>query len=257
MKWINELHVGDCVELMGQMTPASVDLVVTSPPYDDLRQYRDSKPFDCAALALALWGVMKPGGVVVWVTADKTIKGSESLSSFRHALIFCEAGFRLHDTMIYHKQNPIPMNHNRYEQAFEYMFVFSKGKPKTFNPIRVPILSPRPTQQDLHHVKNYRRGNKKRGHRPDKIRSNIWSYNIGKGCSTKDVEAFDHPAIFPDQLAADHIITWTVPGDLVLDPMCGSGTTPTMAAQLGRTYLGFDLSPDYIDIARRRLARFY
>lgn len=256
MKWINELHCGDCVELMGQMAPASVDLVVTSPPYDDLRSYRaNCGAFDCAAVATALWNVMKPGGVVVWVTGDKTVKGSESLSSFRHAMTFCEIGFRLHDTMIYQKQNPIPMNHNRYEQSFEYMFVFSKGKPTTFNPIRVPVISPRLVQQDVHHVKNYKRGNKKRGHRVDKIRSNVWPYNIGKGCSTKDAEAFDHPAIFPDQLAADHIITWTVPGDLVLDPMCGSGTTPKMAAQLSRNYLGFDLSADYIDIARRRLAR--
>lgn len=256
MNWVNELHVGECVELLGRMTPDSADLVVTSPPYDDLRQYAgDCVLFDSGKVVNGLWRVMKPGGVVVWVTGDKTIKGSESLSSFRHAQTFCEVGFRLHDTMIYQKQNPIPMNHNRYEQSFEYMFVFSKGRPKTFNPIRVPITSPRPIQQDVHHVKNYQRGNTKRGHRVDKIKGNIWSYNIGKGCSTKDAEAFAHPAIFPEQLAIDHILSWSQPGDLVLDPMCGSGTVPKASAQLGRNYLGFDLSPEYIAIARQRLAR--
>lgn len=254
MRWVDAIHVGDCVDLMRQMPADHVDLVVTSPPYDDLRKYDSgATPFGVTPVAQGLWSVLKPGGVVVWVTSDKTIRGSESLSSFRHAIAFCDAGFRLHDTMIYAKSNPIPLNHRRYEQAFEYMFIFSKGTPKSFNPIRIPISSPRPVQKDVHHTKNYRRGTKLRGHRRDKLKSNIWTYAIGKNCSTKDSIAFQHPAIFPEQLASDHIASWSNSDDLVFDPMCGSGTTLKAAAILGRRYLGFDLSQKYVDIARERV----
>jgi len=256
MRWVDELFCGDCVEAMAKMPPSHVDLVVTSPPYDDLRKYgRNKDEFNVGAVAWGLWRVMKPGGVVVWVTGDKTHKGSESLTSFRHAMTFRDTGFNVHDTMIYAKSNPTPLNHNRYEQCFEYMFVFSKGKPKTFNPIRVPVVSPRPVQQDKHHTNNYRRGNRQRGHNTDKIKGNIWSYKVGKHCSTKDEEAFEHPAIFPDQLVRDHICSWSNPGDLVCDLMCGSGTTIKAAAEMGRRYLGCDVSPKYIEIAQRRLAR--
>lgn len=258
MRWIDELHCGDCVELMARMPREHVDLVVTSPPYDDLRKYSSGQDrFSVTGVAWGLWRVMKPGGVVVWITGDKTDKGTETLSSFQHALAFRDAGFNVHDTMIYAKENPIPLNHNRYEQVFEYMFIFSKGKPKTFNPLRIPIISPRSVQQDKHHTKNYQRGNRKRGHKDDKIKGNIWSYKVGLNCSTKDEEAFDHPAIFPDQLAVDHILSWSNPGDLVFDPMCGSGTTAKAAALHKRHYLGFDISPTYLEIARKRVARIF
>jgi len=251
MKWVNELYEGDCVELMIRMPKDHVDLAITSPPYDDLRSYHNN--LHVPTVAFCLHRVLKPGGIVVWVTGDKTHKGSETLSSFKHAIAFKEAGFNVHDTMIYAKENPIPMNHNRYEQVFEYMFVFAKGKPKTFNPIRTPITSPRPEQQDVHHTKNYQRGNKKRGHNTTKIKGNIWSYKVGLHCSTKDVEAFQHPAIFPDQLAEDHILSWTEPGDLVLDPMCGSGTSCKMAVKHGRKYLGFDIESRFVELARQRI----
>jgi site-specific DNA-methyltransferase (adenine-specific) len=256
MRWVDELICGDCVELMIQMPVESVDLVVTSPPYDDLRKYQAGQDrFNVAAVAYGLWRVLKPGGVVVWVVADKTTKGSESLTSFRQALTFKDIGFNVHDTMIYAKDNPIPLNHDRYEQTFEYMFVFSKGKPKTFTPIRIPLITNYSVRPDAHHRKNYNRGNSLRGHNTDKIKGNIWSYTIGMHSSTSDKEAFDHPAIFPEQLAKDHIMSWSNAGDLVLDPMCGSGTTIKAAAELGRHCLGFDVSADYIAIAQKRLDR--
>lgn len=256
MEWENKLICGECIELMAQMPAEFVDLVVTSPPYDDLRQYHAQQPtFDVAAVASALLRILTPGGIVVWVVSDKTAKGSETLTSFRHALQFHDCGFNVHDTMIYAKDNPIPLNHRRYEQAFEYMFIFSKGSPKTFNPIYVPVTTIRKISPDNHHCNNYVRGNSTRGHKSEKIKGNIWSYKIGMNCSATDKEAFGHPAIFPEQLARDHISSWSNPGDLVFDPMCGSGTTPKAAAELGRRFLGCDLSPQYIAIAEKRLSR--
>ncbi len=253
---LNEIYCGDCIELMGELDRECVSLTVTSPPYNDLRTYdaQDHYP-DIEKAARALLRVTRPGGVVVWVIGDRVIKGSETLTSFKHALTFREVGFKLHDTMIYAKNNPTPLSHNRYEQYFEYMFVFVKGSaPRTFNPIHIPIKSPRKVQKDVHHDRNYKRGNSKRGHNDTKIKGNIWYYDVGKWLSTKDEIAFEHPAIFPEELARDHIISWSEPGDLVLDPYVGSGTTCKMAVQEGRNYLGFDLSPKYVEIAEKRLS---
>ena len=133
---VNKIYNENCLDTMARMPNGFVDLTVTSPPYDNLRTY-NGYSFDFEAVAKELYRVTKQGGVVVWVVGDATIKGSESGTSFRQALFFKEIGFNLHDTMIYAKNNPIPLNHNRYEQQFEYMFVFSKGKPNTFNAIKV------------------------------------------------------------------------------------------------------------------------
>jgi DNA modification methylase len=231
-----------------------VDLTVTSPPYDDLRNYDGDYSFDFENTAKELYRITKPGGVVVWVVADATHKGSETLTSLKQAVYFKEvAGFKVHDTMIYHKANPIPLNHNRYEQTWEYMFIFSKGRPKTFNAIRVPITSPRKVSEDKHHERHYTRGNSTRGHNVDKIKGNIWTYKIGGGLTTTDKIAFKHPALFPDKLAEDHILTWSNPGDLVLDPFCGSGTTLKVAKSTGRFYLGVEYVKEYIEIAEQRL----
>jgi DNA modification methylase len=249
----NQLICGTCPKSLTLLPADLVDLTVTSPPYDDLRQYDGSTPFDFECTAQELYRITKPGGVLVWVVSDQTIKGSETLTSFRQAIYFKECGFSVHDTMIYAKENPTPLTHNRYEQQFEYMFVFSKGKPKTWNPLMTPVISPRKVQTDVHHEKNYRRGCSKRGHKKEKIRFNIWYYRVGRGHSSKDSEAYDHPAIFPEGLAEDHILSWTNPGELVFDPFCGSGTTCKMAAAYGRDYLGIDCSQKYLEIAVKRV----
>ena len=246
-----KLMTGDCVERMRELSDASAQLVVTSPPYDELRDYNGySFPFE--DIAQELYRVTAIGGVVVWVVGDR-IRGGRSLTSFRQALYFQEICFSAHDVMIYQKKNTPFMRSNAYTNAYEFMFVLSKGKPATFNPLKVPTA--RHGMELLTHNKLPDGINKKkRGElKKEKTRTNIWSYAVGLGGTTRDKIAFQHPAVFPEKLAEDHILSWSKPGDLVLDPMCGSGTTGKMALLNDRQFIGIDISREYIDIARQRL----
>lgn len=252
-----ELMQGDCLELMKGIPDGSVDLTVTSPPYDNLRTYNgnsDQWNFEkFKAVAKELYRVTADGGVVVWIVADATIKGSETGNSFRQALHFKDCGFRLHDTMIFAKKNPIPQTHNRYEQAFEYMFVCSKGKPKTFNPIMEPTTCAGPKKNRGNHTKfdtdqSMRSRDQKTTVKPYKRKTNIFYYVIGSGNT-------GHPAVFPEQLAADHIISWSNPGDTVLDPLMGSGTTGVACVNTGRRFIGMELDQGYFDIAKTRIMK--
>lgn len=249
---IDTIYNEDCIETMKRMPDNFIDLTVTSPPYDNLRTY-NGYCFDFENVAKQLYRVTKEGGVVVWNVNDATIDGSETGTSFRQALYFMECGFKLHDTMIYAKNNPIPLNHNRYEQCFEYMFVLSKGKPKTFSPL---------TEKTIGSGKKYRCGvdsfidnNQAHRHRdtPEtraikdtRFRDNIWYYTAGGGDT-------GHPAPFPEKLAADHIRSWSNEGDLVYDCFMGSGTTAKMAMTLNRHYIGSEISEEYCKIIDKRL----
>jgi len=250
----NKIYQGDCLELMKQIEDKSIDLVVTSPPYGLLRDY-EGYTFDFEGIAKELFRIIKEGGIIVWVVGDGVVNGSETGDSFRQALYFKEIGFNLHDTMIYAKKNTPPQpNTKRYEQRFEYMFVFSKGTPKTFNP-----SMKFKEYDDKRKIKAVNRGKdgkivmKKVNHRDYVKVGNIWFYATGFGNTTKEDYAFEHPAMFPEQLAKDNIMSWSNEGDLVLDPMCGSGTTCKMAMQSLRNFLGFEISEKYCKIANKRL----
>jgi len=253
---INQIICGNCAEIMKSWPDECIDLTVTSPPYDNLRDYK-GYTFDFETIAKELYRITKPGGVVVWIVGDATINGSETGTSFRQALYFKDVcGFKLHDTMIYKKKASKFPDTNRYYQVFEYMFVFSKGRPKTVNLIRDRrnlgfgnAIGGSDRQKDGT-LKERRKGKiiPKLG-----VRFNIWEYSTGWGNSARDEIAFQHPAIFPEQLAADHIISWSNPGDIVLDPMCGSGTTCKMALKLGRRFIGIDIAEEYCEIARKRV----
>lgn len=251
----NEIIQADCLHVMRSFEDACIDLVVTSPPYDNLRNY-SGYSFDFEKIAKELFRVIRHGGVVVWVVADATIEGSETGTSFRQALYFKEIGFNLHDTMIFRKKNPIPQIYRRRcNNEFEYMFVFSKGAVKTHAPIMVNCLHAGLKLNGTTY-KNYSKNTQRRSKlakpvRDQKIKGNIWEYVVGK--SMEDQEAKEHPAPFPCQLAEDHILSWSNKGDLVLDPMCGSGTTCRVAKKLGRNYIGIDVSEKYCQIARQRL----
>lgn len=248
-----KLICGDCAKVLQALDTGSIDLTVTSPPYDNLRTY-NGYVFDFEAIARELYRVTKPGGVVVWVVGDATINGSETGTSFKQALFFKEIGFNLHDTMIYEKDTiPFPET-NRYEQAAQFMFVFSNGAPKVFNAITEktrgykPSVSSTSRQADGSTKRlEYEQGKETRK------RFNIWRYGTGYMKSTKDIIAFDHPAIFPESLARDHILSWSNPGDLVLDPMCGSGTTGKMAVKYQRKFIGIEISQEYMKIAEKRI----
>jgi site-specific DNA-methyltransferase (adenine-specific) len=240
------------LDTMKRMPDNFIDLTVTSPPYDDLRTYK-GYCFDFENVAKELFRVTKQGGVVVWIVNDSTKNGSESLTSFKQAIYFVGCGFNLHDTMIYKKKNPIPLNHNRYEQSFEYMFVFSKGKPKTFNPIMEDCVF---AGKDI--VKNrtfYQtdesktsKGHKNKPIKEQKIKQNIFEYSLYGG--KKD---FIQGAVFPEQLATDQIISWSNEGDIVYDPFAGSGTTGKMAILNKRKCIMSEISAEYCDIIKKRL----
>lgn len=254
-RYLNRLQAGDCADLLQQLDEDSIDLVVTSPPYDNLRNYKGFA-FEFEEIASQLKRVIKPGGVIVWVVADATVEGSETGTSFRQALHFQKIGLNLHDTMIFKKRNPIPQIYRkRYNNEFEYMFVFSKGTVATHHPIMVDCLHAG-LELGTTTYKNYSKNDQARSKlanpvKDKKIKGNIWEYVVGK--NKEDQEAKGHPAPFPCELARDHILSWSSEGDIVLDPMCGSGTTCKVANQLGRYFIGFDISTDYIELAHNRI----
>ena len=246
---------GDCREYLFTCEPDSIDLTVTSPPYDNLRTYNNSSTWgwpEFAAIAAGLWRVTKPGGVVVWVVGDATIKGSETGSSFKQALFFKECGFNLHDTMIWEKGVVAFPSSNRYNNKFEYVIVLSKQKPNVFNGIKDhKNVSSGRTVTGKDRTKN---GTfKERGGIGNicpkfSLRGNVWKiWNQSRGLHTK------HPATFPEQLAHDHIISWSNEGDTVFDPFMGSGTTGKMAKQLNRDFIGIEIDKEYFEIAKARI----
>jgi DNA modification methylase len=254
-KYTNKIIEGNCVEVMKKFSDEVIDLTVTSPPYDDLRNYKGFV-FPFGDIAKELYRITKQGGVVVWVVNDATIEGSETGTSFKQALYFREIGFNLHDTMIFRKKNPIPQIYRkRYNNEFEFMFVFSKGVVKTHNPLMVDCMH---AGLELNGTtyKNYSKNEQVREKmakpvKDKKIKGNIWEYVVGK--KQEDQEAKGHPAPFPCELVRDHIKSWTNQGDIVFDPMCGSGTTARVACEMGREYIGIDISKEYCEIARERV----
>lgn len=247
---------GDCLEEMKNIEDESIDLTVTSPPYDNLRNYNgcvtnwNSDIWE--KVIKQLYRLTKKGGIAVWVVGDATINGSETGTSFKQTLYAKEIGFNLHDTMIAKKKNPIPqIKTNRYTNTFEFMFIFSKGKPVTCNYLLTLCNSSERTDKN----KKYQR--KKNGNhafkkintiKNEKILTNIWEYDYCNGG-----DRVDHPAIFPEQLAYDHILSWSNPDDIVLDPFMGSGTVGKMAKQLNRKFIGIEICEKYYNIAKERI----
>lgn len=258
--FIGQITNGDSVVVLSSIKSNSVDLVITSPPYDELRDYNNDSVWDFNSfkkIARQLYRVVKVGGVVVWVVGDSVVKGNKSLSSFKQALYFQQIGFNMFDVIIYEKAGTAPPHKNRYFNAFEYMFVLSKGNPKTIN-----LLEDKPNKWANHSTFGNVTRREQDGSltpkgrkvvKPFGVRTNIWRYNNGKGFSTKDKIAYEHPAIFPEKLVQDHIISWSNEGDIVLDPFCGSGTVAKVAGMLNRKWVGIEISSEYCKIANERL----
>ncbi len=245
-----------CLKTLSRQTDQSIDLTITSPPYDDIRKYNHLDTDTFESLALELYRVTKQGGVVVWVVGDSVKDGNESGTSFRQALHFKDVGFNLFDTMIYRKGPKGGRGSNEsYLQEFEYMFVLSKGRPKTIHLIKdrkqQVQSTPRVSLSRNRDGSRSRQGGITYGNTGR--RTNIWHYATGLYNTTSDRIAFEHPAVMPEKLAEDHIISWSNEGDLVYDPFMGSGTTAKMAIKHKRHFLGSELNPDYMEIMRKRL----
>jgi len=244
----------DNIKCCSMINDNSIDLTVTSPPYDNLRDYK-GYIFDFENLAKELFRITKDGGVVVWVVGDATINGSESLTSFKQAIYFVEnCGFKLHDTMIYKKDSNPFQNPHRYMQSFEYMFVLTKNNIKTFNLIKEK--SKNFSLVDRYKTFREKNGNLSRKfvkHNEFKIKQNVWDINCGYMRNSKDIVSYKHPAIFPEQLAKDHIISWSNESDVVFDPFSGSGTTWKMAEKLNRKFIGCEIAAEYCEIGKQRI----
>ena len=263
LKLIDYLEIGNKVRIiqdsalnMLEYDLGKFDIVLTSPPYDNLRTYNDSLNWNFEIfqnVANELKRVLKKGGAIVWVVGDATVKGSETGSSFKQALYFKDIGLNIHDTMIYLKDQLAFPDFNRYYNAFEYMFIFSKGKPNTFNPIKDRKnksfgrkITGKQRNADGSLSKRSRAGQTVQSEFG--VRWNYWLiYNQKRGIETQ------HPAIFPDKLAHDHIISWSNEGDTVLDPFMGSGTTGKQSKLLNRKFIGIEKDNKYFEIAKERI----
>ena len=263
---LNTIIEKDCKVALKELPSDSIDLTITSPPYDNIRDYNGYSftESDMAVISQELYRITKPGGILVWIVGDATENGSETGSSFKQALECMKQGFKLHDTMIYEKNTssfPAKRTGNRYTQIFEYMFVFCKGHVKTAH-----LICDKPNKWAGHTNWGKNTNRTKDGQLKETTdikpvpefspRNNIWRYNVGKGFNSSDEESHQHPAIFPEQLAADHILSWSNEGDVVLDPFSGSGTTAKMAKNLKRHYIGIDISEEYCKLARKILEKY-
>lgn len=258
MKKTNQIYNLDCISGMRELETNSIDMILTSPPYDNLRNYNNNiselwnedvwkKVFN------ETYRVLKDNSVMVWVVGDATLQGSETGTSFKQALYAKEIGFSIHDTMIYQKQTPIPQfKSHRYTSSFEYMFIFSKDTPK-----RGTMLT-EPTKQKGRIDKNYRGqvtanesyiGKQIKIIKDIKKKTNIWIYSQNNGID----RTINHKAQFPENLASDHIISWSNENDLILDPFMGSGTTAKMALLNNRKYLGFEINQEYVNMTNNRI----
>lgn len=250
---INKIYNENCLDTLNKMPDNFIDLTITSPPYDNLRNY-NGYSFEFEKIANELLRVTKKGGVIVWVVGDSVINGSESGTSFKQALFFKEIGFNLHDTMIYQKDAmPFP-EQNRYNQCFEYMFILSKGKPKTFNSLKEKTKDYKPSKSSTTRNNNgetiklkYEQGKNERN------LFNIWKINCGFNKSSNDLVAFQHPAMFPEELVKKHIYTWSNENDLIYDCFGGSGTTAKMAHLQKRNWILSEISKEYVNISEKRL----
>ena len=255
---LNEIHCGDSEELLKEIDDNSIDLIVTSPPYSNLRHYGNTlKEWNhdkFKRIADELYRVLKDGGVLVWNVGDKTEKGTETCIPFKQVLYFRETGLNLNDTMIWLKENPMPEVYQpRYRQQFEYMFVFSKGKPKTFNP-----LMRKCKESGKHYTSTVRVINTDNDRKDidyfvsdETIDYNVWKMSVAQNKRLFEINGkqIKHPAVFPLDLPLKHILSWTNEGDIVLDPFAGSGTTAIAAIKTKRNYIGLELNKEYVDIA--------
>ena len=260
----SRIYVGDCIERLNMLINegVKVDLTVTSPPYDDLRSYGKTCDWNYDVFKEAankLYEITNDGGILVWVVGDATIKGYETLSSFKQALYFDSIGFKMHDTMIYEKNSssfPAKRTSKRYTQIFEYMFVFVKGKIRN----DITLLADKPNKWAGHtnwgnNTQYDKDGNLKQTNDikpvPEfSLRNNIWKYSVGFNDKT------GHPAVFPEKLAEDHILSWSVEGDVVLDPFSGSGTTGKMAMLNNRKFIGIEKNKEYFDKSLERFKKY-
>ena len=250
------LYQGDCLEVMPKLTD-TVDLVVTSPPYDALRTYGGDWVVDLPVVGREVYSLLADGGVAVMVIQDQTKDFKKSLTSFRTIVAWCDAGLSLFECLIYQRHGtPGAWWNKRFRVDHEYMPVFFKGeRPGFFDKSRLAKPS-KHAGETRHGTKRATSGMmiKVLGQKEvcsTKCRGTLWFYNTSntEGNRLKS----QHPATFPDQLPLDHILCWTRPGDTVLDPFLGSGTSAIACMRTGRRFIGIERDPVYFEVSCQRV----
>ena len=262
---INQIYNEDCLETMGRMEDGLCDLILTSPPYDNLRRYGQERTnhkrlkggmsFDFESIAKEMTRVLKPGGVIMWNVQDQTINMSRTGSSMRQALYFMdECGLNFWDHLIWYKTGtPFPSPH-RYRSVWENMFIFSKGKPNTFN----PILKRNKTAGQVRNSRKFRdhKGDFVEGFQGTPIREfgnedNVWYIANGANKSYKNKLSVNHPAVMTDEIARRHILTWTNENDIIYDPFLGASTTTRVARDNNRQWIGSEIHTPYYELSKQ------
>ncbi len=253
---LNKIICGDCVEVLKSIPDNSIDLVVTSPPYDGIRKYNGFS-FNLHSTGKELFRVLKDGGIIAMVIQDQTKNFGKSLTSFKTIIDWCEnVGFKLFETIIYKKHGAEgAWWTKRFRVDHEYIPIFLKGeRPAYFNkePLKIPSKHGGKTMTGC--ATRLTNGKTLKSKRvfinPMKCRGTLWDYTTcGDGTRLKH----QHPATFPDKIPVDFIRCFCPKNGIVLDPFIGSGTTALAAIQLNRNYIGIDISKEYCELAKKRI----
>jgi site-specific DNA-methyltransferase (adenine-specific) len=253
---------GDAAEVLQALPDSSIQCGVTSCPYDNARTYeQENLSWDFKKIAKELYRVLCPGGVLCWNVNDMMVDTpngrSESLSHAKQSIYFVEeCRFNLDDTMIYEKSNFSHPENGRYHQAFEYIQIYIKGKKRTFNPIKDKKNVTAGCVGNLG-INTFTEKDGSKSVRTKKVtaeygmRLNVWKGNT-RGQEDMCIK-LDHPAMMPKWLARDLILSWSNPGDIIIDPFAGSGTTGIMAEATGRNSILIEINPHYIPMIERQL----
>ena len=253
---VNKIICEDNITYLKTLPDECIDFVITSPPYDALRDYNGYK-LDLHGLGVELLRVLKDGGICVMVIQDSTRDFAKSLTSFRTIVDWCDnIGFRLFECNIYNRQGTEgAWWKKRFRVDHEYMPIFLKGKrPQYFDKENIKIPSKHGgkimTGANIR-TKNGQTGSRKVKINPTKCPGTVMTF--GNTCGGESKLKSKHPAVFPNMLAYDMIECFCPEDGTVLDPFNGSGTTTLAAKCLGRNYIGIDVSEEYNKIARERL----
>ena len=252
----------DCLEALKLLPDNSVDLIITSPPYADQRvsTYGGVKPEKYVEwflpISKELLRVLKPDGTFVLNIKEKVVNGERSTYVMELIIEMKKQGWLWTEEFIWYKKNCFPGKWpNRFRDAWERLLQFNKSK--NFNMYQEEVMVPMGDWAKTR-LKNLSETDKRRDN--SKVGSGFGK-NVSKWVDrdkayptnvlnlATETGNKSHSAVFPKSLPAWFIKLFTKPGDMVLDPFLGSGTTSMVAGELGRKSIGIEILPEYYELS--------